>query len=194
MKKKDMRNRKMNNKKHNMYELIKTDSNLNVQQVQKFFTKTPANKIRVRPGKGGRDWKYVSGSYVTQTLNSLFAFAWSFEIMTPMSDILNMLPTGSIFVKGRLSVKIGDEWVSKEQFGRKEIAFLKNTKTPVDLGNDIKAAATDAKKKCASELGLFADVYSQEDFFETEIVDDNIKKANEEEEKNKIRKSLNGNN
>ena len=114
--------------------------------------------------------------------------------MTPMSDILNMLPTGSIFVKGRLSVRIGDEWVSKEQFGRKEIAFLKNTQTPVDLGNDIKAAATDAKKKCASEFGLFADVYSQEDFFETEIVDDNIKKANEEEEKNKIRKSLNGNN
>lgn len=184
----------MNNKKHNMYELIKTDSNLNVKQVQKFFTKTPANKIRVRRGKGGKDWKYVSGSYVTQTLNSLFAFTWSFEIMTPMSDILNMLPTGSIFVKGRLSVKIGDEWISKEQFGRKEIAFLKNTKTPVDLGNDIKAAATDAKKKCASELGLFADVYSQEDFFETEIVDDNIKKANEEEEKIKIRKSLNGNN
>jgi len=42
---------------------------------------------------------------------------------------------------------------------------------PLDFGNDLKAAATDAKKKCASELGLFADVYSAEDFFQAEIVE-----------------------
>lgn len=160
--------------------ILKVSSELTLEQVQKFFTATPKNKIRTRPAKGGGEWKYVSGSYVTQVLNSLFGFNWSFEVVTSMTEALATANTGTVVVQGRLKVKIGDEWITKEQFGRKDVAYRKGTRDPLDFGNDMKAAATDAKKKCASELGLFADVYSAEDFFEAEIVEaknDDDKKA-----------------
>ena len=161
--------------------ILKVDSDLTTDQVQKFFTKTPASKIKQRPAKGGGSWDYVSGSYVTQVLNSLFAFNWSFEVITSMQEALATAATGTVVVQGRLKVLIGDQWITKEQYGRKDVAYKKGTQTPLDFGNDLKAAATDAKKKCASELGLFADVYSQEDFFEAQIVEqsdvDEIKMA-----------------
>lgn len=151
--------------------LLKVNTQLTKDQVQKFFTKTPKDKIKERPAKGGGTWRYVSGSYVTQVLNSLFGFNWSFEIVTSMEEALTTAKTGTVVVQGRLKVKSGDEWLVKEQYGRKDVAFKRGTSDPLDFGNDLKAAATDAKKKCASELGLFADVYSQEDFFEAQIID-----------------------
>jgi len=36
----------------------------------------------------------------------------------------------------------------------------------VDFGNDMKAAATDALKKCASELGIASDVYGTAEYAE----------------------------
>lgn len=158
--------------------ILKVESGLTLNQIQKFFTETPANKVKERPAKGGGSWKYVEGSYVTQVLNSLFGFMWQFEILTPSDQALDMaMKTGSIALQGRLKVKIGEDWITKEQYGRKEVAFKKGTKDPLDFGNDLKAAATDAKKKCASELGLFADVYSQDNFFEAEIVENGISQS-----------------
>lgn len=151
--------------------LLKTESQLTVDQIQKFFSNTPKDKIKSRPAKGGGEWDYVAGSYVTQVLNSLFGFDWNFTITTSMDEALKTASTGTVVVQGRLEVRIGDRYIIKEQYGRKEVAFKKGTKEPLDFGNDMKAAATDAKKKCASELGLFADVYSQEDFFEAEVVE-----------------------
>ena len=151
--------------------ILKVETALTIDQVQKFFTKTPKDKIRTRPAKGGGKWDYVTGAYVTQVLNSLFGYNWSFEVITSMQEALACAKTGTVAVQGRLKVKIGDEWVTKEQYGRKEVAFKRDTDMPLDFGNDLKAAATDAKKKCASELGLFADVYSQDDFFEAQIIE-----------------------
>lgn len=171
--------------------ILKVNSALTTEQVQKFFTKTPKDKIKVRPAKGGGKWEYVSGAYVTQVLNSLFGFNWSFEVITSMADAMAVSKSGTVVVQGRLKVKIGDEWIIKEQYGRKDVAFKKGTSDPLDFGNDMKAAATDAKKKCASELGLFADVYSQEDFFEAEIIDT---KSNVENKKAELLEKLNENN
>lgn len=154
--------------------ILRVDTGMTVDQVQKFFTATPKDKIKQRPAKGGGTWNYVEGSYVTQVLNSLFGFMWEFTVLTSMQEALATANTGTVVVQGRLRVKIGDEWVTKEQYGRKDVAYKKGTQTPLDFGNDMKAAATDAKKKCASELGLFADVYSQENFFEAEIVENGI--------------------
>jgi hypothetical protein len=165
--------------------LLKVDSNLTESQVQKFFTATPKEKIKTRPAKGGGYWDYVAGSYVTQVLNSLFGFHWSFEIVTPLSEALTTAKSGTVVVQGRLKVKIGDDWITKEQYGRKELVFKKGTNDPLDFGNDMKAAATDAKKKCASELGLFADVYAQEDFFEATVIADQV----DEDKVNEIAKA-----
>lgn len=173
----------------NRSELLKVNAELTTEQIQKFFTSTPKDKIKSRPAKGGGRWDYVAGSYVTQVLNSLFGFNWSFEVITSMDEALKTAATGTVVVQGRLKVKIGEEWITKEQFGRKEVAFKKDTKQPLDFGNDMKAAATDAKKKCASELGLFADVYSKEDFFEAAIVDD--QKEDMDAKKAALREKLN---
>lgn len=179
----------------NRSELLKVNAELTTEQIQKFFTATPKDKIQSRPAKGGGRWDYVAGSYVTQVLNSLFGFNWSFEVITSMDEALKTAATGTVVVQGRLRVKIGDEWITKEQFGRKEVAFKKDTKQPLDFGNDMKAAATDAKKKCASELGLFADVYSKEDFFEAAIVDDTPDKQSKKDAiKSKLADTLGGDN
>ena len=151
--------------------LLKTETGLTTEQISKFFTATPKDKIKSRPAKGGGTWDFVSGSYVTQVLNSLFGFDWNFTIKTSMEEALATARTGTVVVQGRLEVRIGDRYIVKEQYGRKEVAYKKGTNDLLDFGNDLKAAATDAKKKCASELGLFADVYSQEDFFEIRVID-----------------------
>lgn len=168
--------------------LIRVDSGLTKEQVQKFFTATPKDKVKTRPAKGGGEWSYVSGSYTTQVLNSLFGFNWSFEVVTTMQEALATAKTGTIVVLGRLKVKIGDEWITKEQYGRKEVTYKKGSQDLLDFGNDMKAAATDAKKKCASEIGLFADVYAQEDFFEATVIDS---EPDVEDKKAKLRESLN---
>lgn len=181
--------------------LLRTDTALTTAQVQKFFSETPKDKIKSRPAKGGGQWDYVAGSYVIQVLNSLFGFDWNFTITTSMEEALKTASTGTVVVQGRLEVRIGDRYIVKEQYGRKEVAFKKGTRDPLDFGNDMKAAATDAKKKCASELGLFADVYSQEDFFEATVVDETgvdahedisnrIKNAKTEEDLNVVLQSL----
>lgn len=157
--------------------ILKVDTPLSSKQLATFFTQTPKEKIKTRPAKGGGFWKYVSGSYTTQVLNSLFGYSWSFEILTSMTEALATANTGTVVVQGRLKVKIGDDWITKEQFGRKDVTYRKNTTDLLDFGNDLKAAATDAKKKCASELGLFADVYTQEDFFEATIMDPDAPKG-----------------
>lgn len=41
---------------------------------------------------------------------------------------------------------------------------------PLDLGNDFKAAATDSLKKCASLMGIGADVYEADEFMEIQII------------------------
>lgn len=166
-------------------QLVKAETGLTTEQLARFFTRTPKSKIKQRPAKGGGKWDYVSGSYVTQVLNSVFGFNWSFEVVTSMEDALRTANTGTVVLQGRLKVKMGDEWVTKEQYGRKEIMFRKGTKDILDFGNDMKAAATDAKKKCASELGLFADVYAQEDFFEAVVIED-------ENSRDAIKKKLGG--
>ena len=175
-------------------ELLKVNSELTTEQIQKFFTETPKSKIKTRPAKGGGTWDYVAGSYVTQVLNSLFGFNWSFKIVTSMQEALATSASGTIVVQGRLRVKIGDEWITKEQYGRKEVAYKTEyvdgkkvqSNKMLDFGNDMKAAATDAKKKCASELGLFADVYSKEDFFEADIVEDKTPDEKKQEIKDKL--------
>jgi len=74
---------------------------------------------------------------------------------------------------GKLIVRTNDQEIIKTQFGRADIKFKsgKNergekipTDQPLDLGNDLKAATTDALKKCASELGIASDVYAPNEF------------------------------
>ena len=160
-------------------DVIKAETQLEARQIQKFFSKTPEHKIYTRPAKGGgKDWKYVKGSYVITVLNSLFGYNWNFEIRTSLSEAFTVsATTESVTVLGRLTCKVGDQEIVKEQFGRADVKYKKGGKEYLDFGNDMKAASMDALKKCASSIGLFADVYAPDDFYDYQIVDDELRDA-----------------
>lgn len=136
---------------------------LNPFQLQMLLKRTPKAYIRERPAKGGGTWKFVSGGYFRKVLNMMFGWDWDFEIKDKQIII------NQVIVEGRLTVRSNGTTIVKEQIGKKDIIYRKGTETPLDIGNDFKAAATDALKKCAAELGIAADVYNASEFREVEL-------------------------
>lgn len=141
---------------------------LNKEQLQHLLKVTPEKYIRERPAKGGGKWKYVSGGYVKKVLNLMFGWDWDFEIMEQL--VLH----GEAIVKGRLTCRIDGRTIVKMQFGNKDIMYKRETdanneRIPLSIGNDLKAAATDALKKCAAEIGIAADIYNPEEFREIQV-------------------------
>lgn len=145
------------------------DNGLNERQLAQILKKTPTKYLRTRPAKGGGTWEYVTGGYVKKCLNLLFGFDWDFEILD--EKILH----GEAIVKGRLTCRSNGKTISKMQFGNKDIMYRKQNaeeiskgseRVPLSIGNDLKAASTDCLKKCASEIGIAADIYNKEEFRE----------------------------
>ena len=154
-----------------MSNLIVTDKELSLveenalgaDQLKQLLKHTPKQYLRKRPAKGGGTWDYVTGGYVKKVLNLMFGWDWDFEIVEQL--ILH----GEAIVKGRLTCRTNGRTIVKMQYGNKDIMCKKGTQIPLSIGNDLKAAATDALKKCASEIGIAADVYNKEEFREIEV-------------------------
>jgi hypothetical protein len=158
-------------------ELSQVDNNLlNPKQLGFLMSATPAQYIRKRKAKGPGEWDYVSGAYIKKVLNLMFGWDWDFRILDYKFD----LNIKQAFVHGELTCRANNRTIVKQQFGRVDIKFRVEwiegkkavTDQPMDLGNDLKAAATDALKKCAAELGIAADIYSPDDFRERNVVED----------------------
>ena len=151
----------------------------NLEQLKKIRHTTSPSMIYERRAKGGGTWKYVKAADVIVALNTTFGGFWDFSIVTDEATALEMaVKTKSVVVRGRLTITNPSTGVSvtREQYGRKDVMFKKGTNEPVDFGNDMKAAASDALKKCASQFGLFNDIYRDNELVEIKIV------ANEEKE------------
>lgn len=142
--------------------LIK-DNNLNERQLAFILKRTPATYVHQRPAKGGGTWSYVTGGYIKKVLNLMFGWDWDFEVVS--SEVLH----GQIVILGKLTCRAGGKTIMKMQYGCKDIAYRKGTKIPLDVGNDFKAASTDALKKCASEIGIAADIYNGQEFREVRV-------------------------
>lgn len=141
---------------------------LSVGQLNGVIGKTPEKAKKVRPDKGGGTWTYVSGSYMKKQLNILFGWNWDFEIVSEQI----LVEAGEVVVKGKLTCRSNGQTIVKMQYGNKDIVFKRGTQTPLSIGNDLKAAATDALKKCAAEIGIAQDVYAPEDFKEVEVIEE----------------------
>jgi len=50
---------------------------------------------------------------------------------------------------------------------------------PLSIGNDLKSAATDCLKKCASEIGIASDIYNKDEFREVKVNTVSIKSNKE---------------
>lgn len=137
---------------------------LNEQQLIQIVGRTPKQFIQKRKGKGGQEFDFVSGAYMEKVLNFVFAWNWDFEIMSHGQTGDHLWVMGKLTVKG---TKPG-ETITKTQFGRAEVKYRRDSKhipeNMVDFGNDLKSAATDSLKKCASLLGIASDVYGKNDF------------------------------
>lgn len=134
---------------------------LKKNQLLQVLQRTPEQHVRTRKGKGGQDWDYVTGVYVTKVLNYVFGWNWDFEIIKQEIVADQVVTTGKLTVR---SPK-GDT-IIKNQVGRSDIKIMKDGKKYLDIGNDYKASATDALKKCASMLGIASDIYGKEEFKE----------------------------
>lgn len=146
------------------------ENSLTGAQLKHLLKKTPKQYVKSRPAKGGGQWEYVTGGYVKKVLNLMFGWDWDFEIV----DETIHMEAKQVIVKGRLTVRSGGRALIKMQYGRQDIKVRKADGQPLDLGNDMKGAATDCLKKCASEFGIAADIYNKEDFREVNVaIDDN---------------------
>ncbi|MBW1677504.1 MAG: hypothetical protein JRJ79_13105 [Deltaproteobacteria bacterium] len=86
----------------------------------------------------------IEGAAVIARLNEAFDGNWSFEVVE------YKLFEDEIVVLGKLIA----DGIVKSQFGSTKITRNRDTGDPVSLGDDLKAAATDAIKKCATLLGV----------------------------------------
>ncbi|MEQ8225002.1 MAG: Rad52/Rad22 family DNA repair protein [Candidatus Eremiobacterota bacterium] len=102
----------------------------------------PKDQIKYRPGRSGKQITYVEIYSVIDRLNEAFNCKWCWELKS--YDITDK----QIYCLGRLTVRIDDELVIKETFGGKY--NLNNS----NVGDDLKAASSDALKKAASLLGI----------------------------------------
>ena len=125
-------------------DLSLVDSNsLNEKQLKIILKKTPQQYVKKRPARGGGQWEYVTGGYVKKCLNLMFGWDWDFEII----DEKILIESKEVVVKGRLTCRSNGRTIVKMQYGNKDIIFKKNSTEPLSIGNDMKAAATDALKK-----------------------------------------------
>ena len=107
-------------------------------------------QIKQRNGNFGKTLDYIEGHSVIQRLNEAFDGCWSFEIIS--HDILEE----EVMVQGKLSA----DGVVKTQFGSSSITRAKDGGAIISLADDLKAAATDSLKKCATLLGVGLYLYS----------------------------------
>lgn len=129
------------------------------KQIMRLVEKTPPAQVYKRPGKGGKTWDYVTVSYVQRVLDFTFGFNWDFDVVEHGKE------ADHVWVLGRLTVRNpqGTQSIVKTQFGRSEVKHKKEGGM-LDYGNDLKAATSDALKKCASMLGIARDIYGKTDY------------------------------
>lgn len=142
-------------------------SPLKENQVMAMLERTPAEFIKQRKGKGGKSFNYVTGHYMHAKLDFITGRMYSFEILK--QEILGEF----VVTLGKLTLidpKTKQPIITRMQNGTKPIAFLKykphTAENYVDIGNDFKASATDAFKKCCADLGIARDVYAANESFE----------------------------
>ena len=107
------------------------------------------DQIKQRKGLDGDVLDYIEGAAVIQRLNDVFNAEWTFEILD------HHIYEREVVVLGKLTT----QGIAKCQFGKSKITRTKETKTEVSIGDDLKAAATDSLKKCATLFGVGLHLY-----------------------------------
>lgn len=106
-------------------------------------------EIRQDKGTGNRPVSYVSWSRYAERLNQVLGFCWEFDV-----EIIDMDGDG-VTVLASMTVHRDGQSVTRKQFGNWSTAMLSQ-------GNAIKAASSDALKRCAGLFGVGLHLYFDE--------------------------------
>ncbi len=155
------------------------------EQIEKLKQPTPTQFIEKRPGPGGKLLSYVETGFIIAQLNEVFGHVWNFEIIREdirgthvwvLGRLKVLLSDGIVITKDQYgSAEVKTQKVKTCPACRTDNNYMQQqcrnrdcghslvdepvTEKPLALGDDFKAAASDAMKKCASLLGIATDVY-----------------------------------
>jgi len=105
------------------------------------------DQIRTRPGRNGQQLQYLETHSVIARLNE-GCDRWDFDVVE------HSVHDDEVIVLGRLTA----DGVVKTAFGGSSITIDSQGRV-VSLADDLKAAASDSLKKCASLLGVGLELY-----------------------------------
>lgn len=108
--------------------------------------------VKSRPGAFGGSLSYIEGHTVIARLNEAFDGSWSFDVMS------HQILDEEVLVLGRFRSDAAG--VVKMAFGSSRITRDSRTGNAIALGDDLKAASTDALKKAATLLGVGLYLYA----------------------------------
>ena len=101
--------------------------------------------------RGGVSLEYVTGEQVVSRLNDVLGVTgWSFRILEHGINA----DADETWVLAELTASIDGQTIVRHQFGSDKIQRSRSTGSILDIGFDLKSAATDGLKKCASLLGV----------------------------------------
>ena len=107
----------------------------------------PAEQVRSRPGQHGKTLTYVDIAAIIARLNE-GCDAWSFEVMSHKVEADEVIVLGKLTADGQTKMHFGGSTITLDREGK-----------AVSIADDLKAAASDALKKCASLFGVALEMY-----------------------------------
>lgn len=110
-------------------------------------------QVKQREGRSGKRLDYLETHAVISRLNESFEGQWSFEVRSWK------VQENEVVVEGALTA----EGITKTQFGGSDVTRAKETGEVVSVSDDLKAAASDALKKCATLFGVGLELYRKGD-------------------------------
>ncbi len=120
---------------------------MDTQIIEQEFDKS---LIKTRKGRSGNRLSYIEVPEYIKRLNMAFDYNWSFDIED------ERIESGFVVVRGKLTA----EGISKTQFGTSQVTLAKDSGEVVSIGDDFKAAGSDALKKCSSLFGIGLHLYN----------------------------------
>jgi hypothetical protein len=106
-----------------------------------------AEQVRSRPGQHGKTLSYVDVAAVIARLNE-GCDSWSFEVVSHKVEADEVIVLGKLTADGQTKMHFGGSSITLDKEGR-----------AVSIADDLKAAASDALKKCASLFGVALEMY-----------------------------------
>lgn len=125
---------------------------MTAEQLKNLEAPFAPNQVKQREGSFGQTLDYLEGHAVIQRLNEVLGGQWSFEV----SEYQIREDSSEVFVLGKFTAGT----TTKTQFGSSKITRNRQSGEILSLADDLKAAATDALKKCATLLGVGLYLYN----------------------------------